>query len=273
MSVPDFSGLGEELNTTFPAIFIGHGSPMNAIEENEFSLGWQELAGQLPKPEAVICISAHWETNGSMVTAMDKPRTIHDFGGFPGELYKVQYPAPGSPLLAKEIINKITQTEVTPDYSWGIDHGCWSVLRRMYPEADVPVIQLSLDVNKNPLDHYNLGKELAILRKKNVMILGSGNMVHNLGRMVIKGDFNEPFGLDWALEANDLFKKLIAEDRMGELINYESLGNAVRLAVPTPEHYLPMLYTLALKREGKDVQYFNDKPVAGSLTMTSFIIQ
>ena len=273
MDFPGFNEHNSEINSAIPAIFIGHGNPMNAIEKNEFSQKWQELAGQLPKPDAVLCISAHWETYGTKVTAMDMPRTIHDFGGFPRELYNVQYPAPGSLLLAKEVINEIRHKEVHYDYDWGLDHGCWSVLRKMYPEADVPVVQLSLDTNNHPLDHYTIGKELAALRKKNVLILGSGNMVHNLGRMVIKGDFNSPFGLDWALEANDLFKTLIDEDRIDELINYKSLGDAVRLAVPTAEHFLPMLYILALKREGDNVQYFNDKPVAGSLTMTSFVIQ
>jgi len=260
-----------------PVVFVGHGSPMNAIEDNEFSIRWQELGKSLPRPRAILCISAHWETWGTLVTAMEKPRTIHDFGGFPQELFQVQYPAPGSPWLAEVIRTAIKSTEVGFDQDWGLDHGCWSVLKRMYPGGDLPVVQLSLDYAKEAQDHYALGRELFSLRQQNVLILGSGNMVHNLHRVVLKGnslrDFNRPFGLDWAIEANELFKKLINEDRHTELINYQTLGEAVQLAVPTPEHYLPMLYILALKGAGETVTYFNNKPVAGSLTMTSFVIQ
>ena len=260
-----------------PIVFVGHGSPMNAIEDNEFSIRWQELGKSLPRPRAILCISAHWETWGTLVTAMEKPRTIHDFGGFPQELFQVQYPAPGSPWLAEVIRTAIKSTEVGFDQDWGLDHGCWSVLKRMYPGGDLPVVQLSLDYAKEAQDHYALGRELFSLRQQNVLILGSGNMVHNLHRVVLKDnslrDFNRPFGLDWAIEANELFKKLINEDRHTELINYQTLGEAVQLAVPTPEHYLPMLYILALKGAGETVTYFNDKPLAGSLTMTSFVIQ
>jgi 4,5-DOPA dioxygenase extradiol len=259
-----------------PVLFLGHGSPMNAIEDNEFSRGWSEVAKSLPKPKAILCISAHWETWGTLVTAMEKPRTIHDFGGFPRPLFEVQYPAPGSHWLAEETKNVINRTQVGLDGDWGFDHGCWSVLKQMYPDADIPVVQLSLDYTKPAQDHYDLAKELAPLRKKGVLIVGSGNMVHNLRRVVIKSfsfnDFNEPFGLDWAIEASDLFKRLINENKHQELINYQSLGAAVQLAVPTPEHYLPMLYTLALKQEDETISYFNDKPVAGSLTMTSLKI-
>jgi 4,5-DOPA dioxygenase extradiol len=259
-----------------PVLFVGHGSPMNAIEDNEFSRGWREAAKSLPKPKAILCISAHWETWGTAVTAMEKPRTIHDFGGFPRALFEVQYPAQGSQWLAQETKSVINNIPVGLDEDWGLDHGCWSVLRQMYPDADIPVVQLSLDYTKTPQDHYNLAKELAPLRKKGVLILGSGNIVHNLRRVVLKGfsfdSFNEPFGLDWAIEASALFKKLIDENRHQELINYQSLGAAVQLAVPTPEHYLPMLYILALKQEQETVSYFNDKAVAGSLTMTSLRI-
>jgi 4,5-DOPA dioxygenase extradiol len=257
-----------------PVVFIGHGSPMNAIEDSEFSVNWENLGRSLPRPDAILCISAHWETRGTLVTAMEKPRTIHDFGGFPQELFQVQYPAPGSPRLAAATQAAINGTKEVFDQDWGLDHGSWSVLKRMYPQADVPVVQLSLDYTKQASDHYALAGNLAALRKQNVLIVGSGNMVHNLRRLVLKGsDFNRPFGLDWALEANELFKKLINADRHRELINYQQLGEPVVLAVPTPEHYLPMLYILALKEAGETVSYFNDKPVAGSLTMTSFIIQ
>jgi 4,5-DOPA dioxygenase extradiol len=263
-------------NTTMPVLFLGHGSPMNAIEDNEFSRGWQKVAKTLPNPKAILCISAHWETWGALVTSMEKPRTIHDFGGFPRELYEVQYPAPGSKWLAQEVKNAVEKTEVTFDNEWGLDHGCWSVISRMYPGADVPVVQLSMDTSRPAQEHYNLAKELAPLRKKGVLIVGSGNMVHNLGLVEFRGDsmsdFNKPFGFDWAVEANELFKKLINDDRHDKLIDYQALGKSVRLAVPTPEHYLPMLYAIALKEKGESVTFFNDAPVAGSLTMTSFVI-
>jgi len=259
-----------------PVLFVGHGSPMNAIEDNEFSRGWQEVARTLPTPKAILCISAHWETWGTLLTAMEEPRTIHDFGGFPRELSELEYPAPGSLWLAKETQQAVKKTGVGLDQDWGLDHGCWSVLRRMFPNADIPVTQLSLDYNKAAQDHYDLAKELAPLRQKGVLILASGNMVHNLRRVVILGnnpsDFNKPFGLDWAIEANEMFKRLINENNHPALIDYPSLGPAVQLAVPTPEHYLPLLYALALREGGESITYFNDKPVAGSLTMTSLKI-
>jgi len=256
-----------------PVLFVGHGSPMNAIENNCFSQKWQEAAVRITKPRAILCISAHWETNGTFVTAMPRPRTIHDFGGFPAELYEKNYPAPGDPLLAKECCDFIATTEVGFDDCWGFDHGAWSVLCRMYPNADIPVVQLSLDRSALAQHHYALAKELAPLRESGILIIGSGNMVHNLGRIEIRGgDFNAPFGFDWALSANDLFKRLLQERRHAELIDYRSLGNAARLAIPTNEHYLPMLYAIALQREDETISFFNDAPVAGSLTMTSFTI-
>jgi len=258
-----------------PALFVGHGSPMNAIEDNEFSKGWAKVGRSLPRPRAILCISAHWETWGTLVTAIEAPRTIHDFGGFPPALYQVEYPAPGSTWLAGEVRNSLSGARIGFDLDWGLDHGCWSVLRRMFPEADIPVVQLSLDYTQSPAEHYAIGKELADLRGKGILIIGSGNMVHNLEQVEIKGglrDFNRPFGFDWAIEANDLFKKLIAEDRREELADYRSLGEAAQLAVPTPEHFLPLLYILALKQKGERITYFNDEPVAGSLTMTSLIL-
>jgi 4,5-DOPA dioxygenase extradiol len=246
---------------------------MNGIEDNEFSRGWQEVARTLPKPKAILCISAHWEAQGTLVTAMAKPRTIHDFYGFPQPLFEVQYPAPGSPWLAQETKNAITKTTVRFDETWGLDHGCWVVLRRMFPHADIPVVQMSLDYTQPAQHHYEIAKELAPLREKSVLIIGSGNLVHNLGRVVLKGnDFNETFGLPWALEANQLLKKLMNENNHKALIDYQSLGNGVQLAVPTPEHYLPMLYAIALKQQNESITFFNDKPVAGSLTMTSLKI-
>lgn len=265
-----------DANKIMPAVFVGHGNPMNAIEDNEFSSAWQELGKSLPRPQAILCISAHWETMGTCVTAMEKPRTIHDFSGFPQPLYQVQYPAPGSQSLANRIQSLCNRTLVQMNNNWGLDHGCWSVLKRMYPQADIPVLQLSLDYAKLAAEHYRLGRELYILRKENILVLGSGNMVHNLGRMALSGDdprnFNRPFGFDWAIAADKLFKELIDKDQHERLIDYTELGEAVQLAVPTPEHYLPMLYILALKKNNEQVTYFNDKPLAGSLTMTGFIL-
>ena len=263
-------------NQRLPVIFVGHGNPMNAIADNEFSHCWQELGKSLPRPKAILCVSAHWETWGTLVTAMEEPRTIHDFGGFPPELYQAQYPAPGSSWLAGEIRNSITGAKVSFDLDWGLDHGCWSVLNRIYPAADLPVVQLSLDYTKSAKEHYAMGRELAGLRDKGILIVGSGNMVHNLGLVEVRNDgrrdFNQTLGFNWAIEANALFKKLIDDERHDELADYHSLGNAAQLAVPTPEHFLPLLYVLALKQKGESVAYFNDKPLAGSITMTSLVI-
>jgi len=264
------------MNDMMPVLFVGHGSPMNAIEDNEFSRTWREIGKKLPRPEAILCISAHWETRGTLVTAMAEPVTIHDFGGFPPALNEAKYAAAGSPWLAQETKDLIKKTALGLDEEWGLDHGCWSVLKQMYPQADVPVVELSIDHYKPAQYHYDLAKELAPLRKKGVLILGSGNMVHNLRRIVFRsggvGDFNEPFGLDWAIVANELFKNLINENKHHALIDYPALGPAVQLAVPTPEHYLPLLYALALKEDNETITYFNDKAVGGSLTMTSLII-
>ena len=252
-----------------PALFLGHGSPMNAIEENEFVSGWREAGKSLPKPKAILCISAHWETRGTFVTAMEKPPTIHDFGGFPPRLYEVQYPAPGSPELAAETREVITRTPVGLDQKWGLDHGCWSVVKHLYPAADVPIVQMSLDYYQKPGFHYDLGKELSSLRRKGILIVGSGNLVHNLGK-VAWDKLNEPgYGYDWALEANGKMKELMLEGDFRSLINYQSNGKSFELAIPTPEHFLPLLYILGLKEENEKISFFNDKAVAGSLTMTS----
>ena len=256
-----------------PVLFIGHGSPMNAIEENEFVQGWRNIGRTLPRPNAILCVSAHWETRGTFVTAMEKPMTIHDFGGFPKALFEVQYPAPGSPELARQTKEMIKKTEVGLDEKWGLDHGAWSVINRLYPAADIPVIQLSLDYYQNPQYHYELAGELAALRRKGVLIIGSGNMVHNLGLVAWdKLNANE-YGYDWAIEASEKMKKFIINDDHQPLINFKSQGRAFDLAIPSPEHYLPMLYALALKDEGEKVTLFNDKAIAGSLTMTSFKIE
>ncbi|MDH3246754.1 MAG: 4,5-DOPA dioxygenase extradiol [Saprospiraceae bacterium] len=255
-----------------PALFLGHGSPMNAIEENEFVWGFRSVSKELPAPRAIFCISAHWETRGTYVTAMEQPRTIHDFGGFPQALYEVEYPAPGSPELAQEIKTLISKANVGLDHQWGLDHGAWSVIKHLYPTAEIPVIQMSLDRSKPPQYHYELGRELAPLRRKGVLIVGSGNLVHNL-RMVAWDKLNTPdFGFEWALEAKEKMNEYISTGRHNSLIHYESQGRSFQLAIPTPEHYLPMLYTLALQEEGEEVNLFNDKAVGGAITMTSLKI-
>jgi 4,5-DOPA dioxygenase extradiol len=219
-----------------------------------------------------LCISAHWLTRGTFVTAMDQPNTIHDFGGFPDELFAVQYPAKGNPQLAKETSALFEDGKVGLDYNWGLDHGCWSVVKHLYPAADVPVIQFSIDFYKPAIYHYNLAKQLAALRRKGILIIGSGNMVHNL-RMVAWDKMNiDGYGFDWALEANEQMKKYIQEGAHQPLIEYQKQGPAFELAIPTVDHYLPMLYILALQEKGESISFFNDKAVMGSLTMTSFII-
>ncbi|TGN19086.1 4,5-DOPA dioxygenase extradiol [Leptospira idonii] len=253
-----------------PVFFFGHGSPMNAIEENQFSKTWQSIGKSLPKPTAILCISAHWETRGTFITAMPKPPTIHDFGGFPKALFDVQYPAPGNPSLAKEIQKGFKYTQLGLDEDWGLDHGTWSVLKHVFPKADVPVLQLSLNHNQKPEYHYELAKELRALRKKGVLIVGSGNTIHNL-RLVDWNKVHEPsYGFDWAIEANTKIKQWVQNGRHDELIKFKSQGKAFDLAIPTPEHYLPLLYTLGLQEEKDRIEIFNDKEVMGSLAMTSF---
>lgn len=256
-----------ENSELMPLLFVGHGSPMNAIEENEFVMAWRELGKSIPVPSAILCISAHWETKGTMVTAMTNPSTIHDFGGFPPELYKVRYPAPGSPELAGEMKNIISG--ISLDEKWGLDHGAWSVIRNMYPAADIPVIEMSLDYHKSAGEHYELAKELAFLRRRGVLIIGSGNIIHNL-RMIAWDHAGEPeYGFDWASFASRTIKDMIADNNFKSLINYQQLGREVQMAIPTPDHFLPLLYTLALKGGNEPLRMFNDKMIMGSLSMTS----
>jgi 4,5-DOPA dioxygenase extradiol len=275
MNLNELNKMTEPFNSTeqMPVLFLGHGSPMNAIADNEFVTGFRNIGKEITKPNAILCISAHWETKGTFVTAMENPITIHDFGGFPQALFDVQYPAPGSPALAKETKDIIKKTTVGLDDKWGLDHGAWSVIKHLYPDADVPVIQMSLDYYQGPQYHYELAKELASLRKKGVLIIGSGNMVHNL-RMIAWDKLNaDGFGFDWAIEASEKMKQFILSNDHKQLINFRSQGKAFDLAIPTPEHYLPLLYALALKEENEKLSLFNDKAVAGSLTMTSLKIE
>jgi 4,5-DOPA dioxygenase extradiol len=251
----------------FPVVFAGHGSPMNAIEHNAFSQTWAELGQALPRPSAILCVSAHWETRGTQVTAMTQPKTIHDFGGFPPELYQQVYPAPGAPVLAERVKALLSPTPVGLDQDWGLDHGTWSVLIRMYPRADIPVVQLSLDATQPEATHYELAKRLSPLREEGVLIVGSGNIVHNL-RLI---DWND-HDLDWAVEADTCMKDLIdARDHAG-VIAFPHSSRAARLAVPTNEHFLPVLYVLAQQGAEENLRYFNDKISMGSLSMRGLVI-
>ncbi|RYY19987.1 MAG: 4,5-DOPA dioxygenase extradiol [Sphingobacteriaceae bacterium] len=251
-----------------PVLFVGHGSPMNGIEDTEFSRRWTQMAKEIPTPKAVLVVSAHWFTKGTRITAMDFPQTIHDFGGFPQALFDVQYPAPGNAQLAGETAALAKSAHIELDHDWGLDHGTWTIVRYMYPDADIPVLQLSIDYTKNNQYHYELAAELYELRKKGVLIMGSGNMVHNL-RMAAWDKLNSPFAYDWATSINEQFKYLIKSGNHQALVNYSQLGREAELAIPTPEHYLPLLYTLGLKSSRDEVSFFNDKTVGGSLTMTS----
>jgi 4,5-DOPA dioxygenase extradiol len=253
----------------FPTLFVGHGSPMNAIEQNEFSDKWKKITSDFETPKAIICISAHWLTRGTFVTAMKMPKTIHDFGGFPKALFDVQYPAPGSLDVAHWTKESIKSANVLEDHEWGLDHGTWSVLRNMYPEATIPVIQLSIDYTKPLSYHFQLAQELKALRKKGVLIIGSGNMVHNLG-MVAWDKINSPgFGFDWTLEIDTVFKQKIESRDYQSLINWSSLHNQISLAIPTLDHYIPLIYSVGLSDKQDEISFFNDKAIAGSLTMTS----
>ncbi len=249
-----------------PVLFVGHGNPMNAIERNEFHLGWAAAAGRIPRPKAILCVSAHWETRGAAVTAAAAPETIHDFYGFPKALFDVRYPAPGEPGLAARVAALVTSERVRLDPSRGLDHGAWSVLIAMYPRADVPVVQLSLDTSRPGEHHLALARQLAPLRDEGVLVVGSGNIVHNLRLF----DFRDPAPLDWALGADAEIRDMIASRRRDALAAYPQRSEA-RLPVPTPEHYLPLLYAVALQKDEEDAAFFN-VAVPGSISMTSVLI-
>lgn len=270
----DLDVFARELPTTdaLPVIFAGHGSPMNAIEENEFVASFRDIAQKMAKPAAVLCISAHWYTRGTKVTAMTQPKTIHDFGGFPRELYQVQYPAPGSPELAHTTKKLLSPTLVELDEKWGLDHGTWSVLKHFYPKADIPVVQLSIDYTQNTEFHFELASRLQSLRERGILIVGSGNIVHNLGMIDFQNFHKDNYGYDWAAEARHIVNSYILDGNIQPLLSFEKLGKAMQLAVPTPDHYLPLMYTLGLKRKKDVVTLFNDKLVAGSLSMTSVML-
>ncbi len=255
-----------------PVLFLGHGNPMNALEENEFVKGFRDIAKTLPVPKTILCISAHWYTRGTMVTAMETPQTIHDFGGFPKALFDFEYPATGNPQLAKETQALLLPSMVELDDKWGLDHGAWTVIAHLYPNANIPVIQLSIDYTKPAQYHYDLAKKLNTLRDKGVLIIGSGNIVHNL-RIADFANFNKDnYGYDWAVEARDTINRHLLNNDFEPLINYEKQGKALQLSVPTPDHYLPLIYSLGLKQPSETISLFNDKLLAGSLSMTSLKI-
>jgi len=250
---------------TQPALFVGHGNPMNAIEDNAYSAAWERLGEDLPTPKAILCVSAHWETRGTKLTAMERPETIHDFGAFPPELFAVQYPAPGSPELARLTQASLTKTSAELAHDWGLDHGTWSVLARMFPAATIPVVQLSLDRTEAPEFHYALGEELRELRQRGVLVIGSGNIVHNL-RLA---RFDSGPAADWATEFDATVKAQILSGDHAPLINYERLGESARLAIPTNEHYLPLLYVLGLQNHGESISFFSERIDLRSISMTS----
>lgn len=252
-----------------PVLFVGHGSPMNVLYDNEYTRSLNQLGKELPKPRAVLVVSAHWLTEGSFVTCEDTPEQIYDFYGFPDELYRYKYPAKGSPSVAEETVQALNRYNVKCG-RWGLDHASWAVLRHIYPEADIPVLELSLCVGMTPEDHYEMGKALRPLREKGVLILGSGNIVHNL-RAVEMETYARPY--DWAVEFDAQVKELILAGDHKKLVEYEKLGKGAHLSIPTNDHYLPMLYALALQEKDENVTFVHESIQNGSVSMRSFIIR
>jgi 4,5-DOPA dioxygenase extradiol len=250
-----------------PVLFVGHGSPTNALEDNKFTQGWQDAARRIPKPKSILCVSAHWETRGVYAGATDQPETIHDFYGFPKALFDVRYPAPGDPQLAQRVAQLAKTAHVHLDPGRGIDHGVWSVLHVMYPQADIPVIQISLDTAQSGAFHYRLAQELGSLRDEGVLVLGSGNIVHNLGLF----RFHDMAPAGWAGRADAIIRARIVSGDHAALADWSALGADVALGIPTPEHYLPLLYVLALQRAGDKIHIFNDD-VISAISMTSVLI-
>ncbi|NLV92172.1 MAG: 4,5-DOPA dioxygenase extradiol [Firmicutes bacterium] len=250
-----------------PVLFVGHGSPMNAIEDNDYSRGWRTIAARIPRPQAILSVSAHWYTHGTRIMNEENPRTIHDMYGFPKELYEILYNAPGSPEIAR-VCRELISRETRYDNSWGIDHGTWSVLVHMYPERDIPVFQLSIDADAPAETHYGIGKELSTLRQEGVLLFGSGNVVHNL-RLV---DWHQPNkGFDWAYEFDDYICENILDKNHGNVLRFNELGDIARLAVPTPDHFYPLLYVLGASDEDDQVSVYNKSCELGSLTMTAYL--
>ncbi len=271
MNINQLQNITQNFSSTekMPVLFIGHGSPMNAIEENEFVQGFRNASKQLPKPNAILCISAHWFTQGTFITSGENQKTIHDFYGFPKDLFEVQYPAKGSPDLAHETRDLLIPEIAIETEDWGLDHGAWSVLRHMYPEAEIPVIQMSIDYTQPPEYHFELAKKLNKLREKGVLILGSGNIVHNL-RMIDWQNINTvDSGWDWAIEAREKMNNWLLDGDFHKLLDYQKQGTSIQYAIPTPDHFLPLIYSLGLKGKSEELSLFNDHLIGGSLSMTS----
>lgn len=269
MKLKEFENIGSGFSESekMPVLFVGHGSPMNAIEDNMYHQSWQALGKRLSPPKAILCISAHWLTRGTFVTMSEQPKTIHDFGGFPDALFQQQYPVPGAVDYARMTIGQVKGAAVHEDFEWGLDHGTWSVVKPMFPEAKIPVFQLSIDFTKPMQYHFDLAKELAFLRSKGVLIIGSGNIVHNLG--MVKWNGGGPY--DWAIEFDAFVKEKIEQGDAAALVDYHKLGTAAQMAVPTTEHYIPLIYSLGLRDKTDKLQFFNDTLDMGSLSMRSVI--
>jgi 4,5-DOPA dioxygenase extradiol len=250
-----------------PAVFFGHGNPMNAVGSNAWTDGWGRIGGQMTRPKSILSVSAHWYGPGTGVTVSTAPRTIHDFGGFPAELYQVQYPAPGDPALAHRVRDLLAPSDVVLDDSWGLDHGTWSVLKHAFPAADVPVVQLSIDETKPPSFHFEVGRLLAPLRAEGVLIVGSGNLVHNLHAYAWGRHSPDPY--DWAVRFESTARKLMLAGDYGPLADYESLGKDALLSIPTPDHYLPLLYVLGSQRQGESIRFPVEGVDGGSISMLS----
>jgi 4,5-DOPA dioxygenase extradiol len=273
MKLSELYAVTDKLEKTIrmPVLFIGHGSPINAVSDNAFTRTLAETGKKFleNKPRAILVVSAHWQTKGTYVNVSQKPITIYDFGGFPEELYRIKYPSPGSPEFAKESIKLIKSTEVNEDFEWGLDHGAWTILKHLFPNADIPVFELSLDYFKSPTEHFNLAKELSELRNKGVLIIGSGSIVHNLRRISFENDA-KPF--EWAIEFDEKVKKLIFSRDYKSLINYNQFGQSANLSIPTNEHYLPMLYSLGLAQNNEDIKFIYEEIQNSSISMRCFEI-
>lgn len=255
------------MNTPMPALFIGHGNPMITLSKNDYTEAWSDIGNSLPLPKAVLVVSAHWYITGSAVTASNVPGTIHDFGGFPRELHEVQYPAPGNPELARQIKDLLSPTAVELDHRRGLDHGTWTVLRHIFPKADIPVVQVSIDRTKPPLFHYEMGKRLIALRDENILIIGSGNIVHNLHAYSWGNSAVQPF--DWAVRFENKMREFMLNSEDANVVAYEKLGEDAMLSVPTPDHFLPLLYLLGLRHENEQLRFPVEGFDGGSMSMLS----
>ena len=255
-----------------PAIFFGHGSPMNALEDNAYTRTWEQLGKSIPKPRAILAVSAHWYTSGTAVTAMTAPRTIHDFGGFPQALFDLRYPAPGDPALAARVGQLLAPLPVRLDQEWGLDHGTWSVLVKMYPEADVPVVQLSIDATQPNTFHYALGQRLAALREEGILVIGSGDVVHNLRTMKWSNNGDNNAAYDWAARFNDAVRDCLLRGDTARLIDYTQWGQDAVLSVPTPEHFLPLLYIAGTRQDDEPISIAVDGMEMGSISMLTAVV-